>query len=70
MIALPIPDTAFLFVMVEGDVHVTPVNDLIEHEISEDCPCGPSPDAVRRDDGSVGWVLLLHHSLDGREAHE
>jgi hypothetical protein len=69
VIVLPIPDTTSLFVMAEPDVHVTPIDDLIEHEISEDCPCGPWPDAVRRDDGSVGWVLV-HHSLDGREAHE
>jgi hypothetical protein len=49
--------------------HVIPLGDLIEHECSEDCPCGPEPQPVERDDGSMGWVLS-HHSLDGREAHE
>lgn len=49
---------------------VVPINDLIDHEeFSEDCPCGPTPDPVKREDGSVGWVLV-HHSLDGREADE
>lgn len=52
--------------MSDGDVHVVPVNDLIEHETSEDCPCGPTAEAVKRDDGSVGWVIT-HHALDGRE---
>lgn len=41
-------------------------NDLIAHEIDENCVCGPTPEAVKRDDGSVGW-LYVHHSLDGRE---
>jgi hypothetical protein len=50
-------------------VHVEPVNDLIEHEDSEDCWCGPRVEAVFRDDGSNGW-LITHHSLDGRERNE
>lgn len=50
-------------------VHVVPRNDLIEHDSSEDCACGPTPEAVFRDDGSNGWVYT-HHSLDGRERRE
>lgn len=51
-------------------VAVVPINDLIEHDYySEDCPCGPTSEPVKRDDGSVGWVLT-HHSLDGRERYE
>lgn len=51
-------------------VHVFPNGDLIEHETSgDDCACGPTPDPVKRDDGSIGWVMV-HHSLDGREARE
>lgn len=52
-------------------VHVFPVGDLIEHDTDhgEACICGPSVEAVFRDDGSNGW-LLVHHSLDGREADE
>lgn len=49
-------------------VHVVPVNDLIDHP-DEDCPCGPTVEAVFRDDGSNGW-LVTHHSLDGRERRE
>ena len=51
-------------------VHVLPINDLIEHEDQGDgCACGPSSEPIKRDDGSVGWVIT-HHSLDGREASE
>lgn len=52
-----------------GSPHVIPVNDLIEHQVDENCPCGPAADPVKRDDGSVGW-LYVHHSLDGRELDE
>ncbi|WP_179278339.1 hypothetical protein [Rhodococcus sp. 15-649-2-2] len=54
--------------MTVGDIHVVPVNDLIEH-LDDDCPCGATTEPVPRDDGSVGW-LITHHSLDGRELHE
>lgn len=51
-------------------VHVYPVGDLIEHDTEGDqCPCGPTTEPVFREDGSNGW-LLVHHSLDGREASE
>ena len=51
-------------------VHVSPVRDLIEHDTDGgDCLCGPTTEAVMRDDGSNGWVVI-HHSLDGREKHE
>lgn len=53
-----------------ADWHVYPTQDLIEHETKGDgCPCGPTLDPVKREDGSVGWVLV-HHSLDGRELKE
>jgi len=51
------------------NVHVVPRDDLIEHDINEECACGPTPRAEKRDDGSVGWVIV-HHSLDGRELAE
>lgn len=50
-------------------VHVTPGDEVIAHEKTEDCPCRPTAKPVTRDDGSVGW-LYVHHSLDGREATE
>lgn len=52
----------------DGSVHVEPVDDLIEHEVS-DCPCGPRTEPVKAADGSVGWVVS-HMSLDGREHDE
>lgn len=51
-----------------GDVHIVPVGDLIEHT-ETDCICGPRTEAVFRDDGSNGWIVV-HHSLDGRETRE
>lgn len=48
------------------EVHVLPVQDLIEHT-EGDCVCGPATEPVKRPDGSVGW-LITHNSLDGREA--
>jgi hypothetical protein len=51
-------------------LHVVPINDLIDHDdIGDECVCGPTSEPVKRDDGSVGWVVT-HHSLDGREASE
>ncbi|ABS03219.1 hypothetical protein [Kineococcus radiotolerans] len=51
-------------------IHVSPVNDLVEHNTTgDDCPCGPTTEPVPRPDGSIGW-LITHHSLDGREQHE
>jgi hypothetical protein len=50
-------------------MHVLPVGDLIEHETTDECPCGPRSEIVKREDGSVGWVVV-HHALDGREALE
>ena len=51
-------------------VHVFPVNDIIEHNTdTDDCVCGPTVEPVMYDDGSCGLVIV-HHSLDGREANE
>lgn len=47
-------------------LHVEPVNDLIEHEcIADACVCGPRLEFV---DG--GGLVVVHHSLDGRELRE
>lgn len=51
------------------EMHVRPIGDLIEHPMTDDCPCGPRTEPVTRDDGSIGWVIV-HHSLDGRELTE
>lgn len=49
--------------------HVLPIDDLVSHETDESCVCRPDVEAVVREDGSTGW-LIVHHSLDGREAEE
>jgi hypothetical protein len=46
--------------------HVHPVNDLIDHQLDDACPCGPTTEPEPRVDGSIGWIVV-HHSLDGRE---
>jgi hypothetical protein len=53
-------------------LHVSPVGDQVDHDTSTsepDCLCGPRVEPVKRDDGSMGW-LIVHHSLDGREQAE
>lgn len=41
--------------------HVIPINDLKEHECSEQCWCAPTLDA------EADGLVYIHHSLDGRE---
>lgn len=48
---------------------MVPLADQIDHPLTDDCVCGPTPEAVFRPDGSNAW-LYTHHSLDGREATE
>ena len=56
--------------MSDGDVHVYPLDDLIEHDRSgAPCVCGPETEPIERDDGSIGYVIV-HHSLDDRERFE
>lgn len=50
------------------DVHVSPEDDVVEH-VAEDCICGPRTEPLKRDDGSIDW-MIVHHSLDGRERLE
>ncbi|WP_280412553.1 hypothetical protein [Nocardia asiatica] len=51
-----------------SEVHVHPLDDLIEHT-PNDCVCGPETEPIPRSDGTYGW-LITHHSLDGREHQE
>lgn len=44
----------------DSDLHVMPVNDLREHEMSLSCWCRP-----RRDVSQI--EVVVHNSLDGRE---
>jgi hypothetical protein len=50
----------------ELEAHVRPVDDVIEHDFSADCICGPRLEQTDEGDG----VVVVHHSLDGREEHE
>lgn len=52
----------------ETHLHVIPTDDLIDHESSELCVCGPTAEEITSGQG-YGW-LLVHHSLDGRELAE
>lgn len=48
---------------------VVPRDDLIEHELNEDCVCGP--DVCYFEDGEPLKIPVdVHHSLDGREMGE
>jgi hypothetical protein len=50
-------------------LHVHPSADLVEHDLTEDCACGPRAQPVPCEDGSMVW-LIVHASLDGREGRE
>jgi hypothetical protein len=50
-------------------LHVVPLGDLIEHDTAGECACIPEPRRTPCADGSDGW-LIVHRSLDGREARE
>jgi len=54
-----------------GAVHVTPQDDLVEHDTASDgeCVCGPTEQAHKTRDGRVVF-WYVHHSLDGRESTE
>ncbi len=53
-----------------NSVHCVPINDLVEHNTdNDDCICGPTTEPVERSDGSFG-LIVIHHSLDGREKNE
>lgn len=46
-------------------VHIRPRNDLIWHDLDEDCPCGPVQSLIPIDGTDVDWVVV-HHPLDRR----
>lgn len=51
-------------------LHVVPVGDLIEHDTTEDCICGPVAKLYEElEDGGDAWILT-HSSLDGREFYQ
>lgn len=44
------------------DVHVVPIDDYREHDVSKTCWCKPSPDTEESN-------VYLHKALDGREKY-
>ena len=46
-----------------GDIHIVPIGDLREHVADRACWCHPADEIDEPD-------ILIHHSLDGREAFE
>lgn len=55
-------------------VHVHPENDIVEHELTEKCVCGPSVVTQQVVEGVIeeyeNGPIVIHHSMDGREAGE
>lgn len=47
-----------------NEMHVMPVNDEVEHDEDQNCVCGPNVEIVSN------GVIVVHHSLDGREKNE
>lgn len=58
------PETGWRIAGVAGmpGLHVIPIGDLIPHEMTEECPCGPGVGV-----NDVGTTVYDHHALDGRE---
>ena len=46
--------------------HITPVNDLEEHEENSTCKCNPRSEV----EPESGDILIIHSSYDGRELLE
>lgn len=48
-----------------GTLHVMPIDDVLLHEDTDDCPCLPVTEPVPGRDGSIDW-MVSHHAWDGR----
>lgn len=47
-------------------LHVYPLGDLVEHDLDEDCVCGPHLEITQAPVGG-DWHQYSHAALDGRE---
>lgn len=45
------------------DIHIIPLNDTQEHNLSDYCPCEPKHDKQESN-------VIIHNAFDGREAVE
>lgn len=50
----------------DGVAHVLPIGDLVPHDLTDDCICGPKVEITIHTHGPDGH-LITHHALDGRE---
>lgn len=53
-----------------ADVHVLPVKDLRPHEETRTCWCHPCVEEVDANRPGFVGIVVIHHSLDGRELVE
>lgn len=51
-----------------AEAHVIPIDDLLPHEIAEQCFCRPNPELIERENGDA--YMFGHSSVDGRELTE
>lgn len=58
-----------LTVFDDWSVHCHPNFDLVSHELTPDCACGPEATLMHARADADNW-MYQHHSLDGREARE
>lgn len=49
--------------LLEDNIHIIPVNDTYEHDISYECWCKPTPD-------KIAPKMYIHHAWDKREYNE
>ncbi len=52
-----------------SDLHVMPTNDIVDHEPSDDCICGPEFELREAPDGSDMWIAI-HWSADALQQQE
>lgn len=58
--------SGFRMRVMEGPLHVVPIDDTVSHTTSPHCWCQPT----REQDEDMVEPLFVHHSADGRERDE
>lgn len=54
--------------MIDHAWQVQPIGDLVEHEDSDECICGPEVQFADEETGErYELPLIIHYALDGRE---
>ncbi|MFF4596346.1 hypothetical protein [Amycolatopsis sp. NPDC001319] len=47
-------------------VHLVPIEDIVWHEFSDSCVCGPDSEPHRPQAAGPDVWYVIHHALDGR----